>query len=111
MEHKKQRKPHGLTEERAEELADALEEELRRIRQGEYSPLAKHIHQAKTPSPLDPHLRAMILRQRGRNHGLVEEIIEKVSPESKERLFRVLQNLEEGAHSEKRKRKRGQWWP
>ena len=104
------RKLHCLTKERAEELADVLEKELRHIRQGEYSPLAKHIPLARPQSPIDSHLMSMILRRMGHNRELAEEIIEKISPRSKERLFRIFQDLEHEMQSEKQKRKRGQWW-
>ena len=42
----------------------------------------------------DRHLEAILLRQRGNNHQLIMELKEKLSVEGKERLFRVLQDLE-----------------
>ena len=36
----------------------------------------------------------MILRQRGQNRELVEEILEKLSEPNKERLFRIFQDLD-----------------
>jgi len=42
----------------------------------------------------DRHIESMILRQRGRNRDLAKEIVEKISEEGKERLFRILQDLE-----------------
>jgi len=38
-------------------------------------------------------LESILLRQRGQNGPLVAEILEKLSPEAKERLYRVLQEL------------------
>jgi len=40
---------------------------------------------------IDRHLESMILRERGQNQKLAQEILEKLSPESKERLFRIFQ--------------------
>jgi hypothetical protein len=42
----------------------------------------------------DRHLESAILRQRGQNRVLVKEIQEKLSEESKERLFRIFQDIE-----------------
>lgn len=42
----------------------------------------------------DRHLESMILRQRGQNRELVAEILEKISEVGKERLFRILQDME-----------------
>jgi hypothetical protein len=36
----------------------------------------------------------MILRQRGQNRNLAQEILEKISPEGRERLFRIFQDIE-----------------
>ena len=55
---------------------------------------------------MDRHLQAIILRQRGQNGPLVAELLEKLSPEAKERLFRVLQTMEQetqGARSKMRR--------
>lgn len=53
----------------------------------------------------DRHLEGMILRQRGQNRLLAKEITEKLSEEGKERLFRILQDLEnERIHLEKKAR-------
>jgi hypothetical protein len=43
---------------------------------------------------IDRHLESMILQCRGQNRKLVEEIMEKLSPESRERLFRIFQDHE-----------------
>lgn len=40
------------------------------------------------------YLTAMILRNRGQNQQLADEITEKLSPESQERLYRILQDNE-----------------
>lgn len=48
----------------------------------------------------------MILRERGNNRKLSEEILEKLSTESKERLFRILKDKEdERNHLERKARK------
>lgn len=60
--------------------------------------------------PIDPHLEALLLRQRGPNGPLVREVLAYLSPESRERLYRVLQDLVDNAEAETRKRKRGQFW-
>ena len=56
---------------------------------------------------IDPHLRAIILRQRGQNQSMAEDVLDNLSPASKERLYRVLQNLERERDSERSKRRRG----
>lgn len=43
---------------------------------------------------IDRHLQSMLLRERGNNRKLAEEVLEKLSEESKERLFRILQDHE-----------------
>jgi len=48
---------------------------------------------------IDRHLQAILLRQRGQNGPLVAEILEKLSPQARERLFRVLQGMEQDAQS------------
>jgi hypothetical protein len=53
----------------------------------------------------DRHLESMILRQRGQNRLLAKEIVEKISEEGKERLFRILQDMENEVQSAKRKTK------
>jgi hypothetical protein len=45
-------------------------------------------------SVFDRHLESAILRQRGQNRELVKEIREKLSEESKERLFRIFQDMD-----------------
>lgn len=45
-------------------------------------------------SEFDRYLESLILRERGQNQELAEEILEKLSPESKEKLFRIFQNQE-----------------
>lgn len=42
----------------------------------------------------DRHLESKLLRQRGSNRELTQEILEKISPKSKERLFRIFQDIE-----------------
>ena len=51
----------------------------------------------------DRHLESMILRQRGQNRLLAKEIVEKISEEGKERLFRILQDMENEVQSAERK--------
>lgn len=54
---------------------------------------------------IDRHLESMILRQRGNNRALAKEVLEKLSAESKERLFRILQEQEnERTHLERKAR-------
>lgn len=53
----------------------------------------------------DRHLESMILRQRGQNRLLAKEIVEKISEEGKERLFRILQDMENEVRSAERKAK------
>lgn len=43
---------------------------------------------------IDRHLQSMLLRKRGNNRKLAEEVLEKLSAESKDRLFRILQDHE-----------------
>lgn len=54
---------------------------------------------------IDQHLRAMILRQQGQNTVLANEIIEKLTPQSKERLYRIFQKIENEYSSLERKAK------
>lgn len=42
----------------------------------------------------DRHLEAILLRQRGNNHKLIMELKEKLSIEGKERLYRVMEDME-----------------
>lgn len=49
------------------------------------------------------HLQSMLLRQRGQNGKLAEEISEKLSAESQERLFRIFQDMEGEAAANRRK--------
>jgi len=56
----------------------------------------------------DRHLESMILRERGQNQKLVQEILEKLSPESKERLFRIFQDKDSEIQSLRNKTKS---WP
>lgn len=54
---------------------------------------------------IDRHLSSMLLRERGNNRKLAEEVLEKLSTESKERLFRILQDHEnERIHLERKAR-------
>jgi len=52
---------------------------------------------------IDRHLFSMLLRERGNNRKLAEEVLEKLSAESKERLFRILQDRENEKASLERK--------
>ena len=54
---------------------------------------------------MDRHLQAIILRQRGINGPLVAELLEKLTPQSKERLFRILSDMEQQIASANRKAK------
>ena len=54
---------------------------------------------------MDRHLQAIILRQRGQNGPLVAELLEKLTPQSKERLFRILSDMEQQIASANRKAK------
>jgi hypothetical protein len=45
-------------------------------------------------SVYDRHIEAIIMRQRGQNGELAREIFEHISDKSKERLFRILQDME-----------------
>jgi len=54
---------------------------------------------------IDRHLESIILRQRGHNRPLAEEVLEKLSLESKERLFRIFQDLETELAREKKNAK------
>jgi hypothetical protein len=44
---------------------------------------------------IDRHLESMLLRQRGNNRVLAREILEKLSQESKDRLYRILRDQED----------------
>lgn len=54
---------------------------------------------------MDRHLQAIILRQRGQNGPLVAELLEKLTPQSKDRLFRILSDMEQQIASATRKAK------
>jgi hypothetical protein len=56
---------------------------------------------------IDRHLQSALLRRRGQNRDLVSEALERLSPSAKERLFRVLQELEDEVAHERQKRRRG----
>lgn len=56
---------------------------------------------------IDRHLQSMLLRERGDNRKLCEEILEKLSAESKERLFRILQDKENEVSHLKNRARRG----
>ena len=43
---------------------------------------------------IERHLQSILLQQRGNNHVLVNEIIEKLSLESKRQLFFILKDLD-----------------
>ena len=58
---------------------------------------------------IDRYLESMILRERGQNQKLAQEILEKLSPESKERLFRIFQDKENEINAIKRKAKTTPW--
>jgi hypothetical protein len=54
---------------------------------------------------IDRHLESLLLRQRGNNRSLAKEVLEKLSSEGKERLFRILQDNEnEKSHLERKAR-------
>lgn len=55
---------------------------------------------------IDQYLQSMILRERGNNRKLSEEILEKLSTESKERLFRILKDKEDERNHLERKASR-----
>ena len=55
---------------------------------------------------MDRHLEAILLRQRGQNGPLVAEVLEKLSPQAKERLYRVLQDMEQGTNNARNKLRR-----
>jgi uncharacterized protein YrzB (UPF0473 family) len=44
---------------------------------------------------IDRHLQAIIMRQRGQNGELAREIFEHISEKGKERLFRILRDMED----------------
>jgi len=56
---------------------------------------------------IDRYLESMILRERGQNQKLAQEILEKLSPESKERLFRIFQLKENELQAMKNKSRQG----
>jgi len=51
----------------------------------------------------DRALSQVILKQRGQNQKLVTELLDKISEESKERLHRIIQDLESDLAVAKRK--------
>lgn len=59
---------------------------------------------------IDRHLESMLLRERGNNRELVRDILENLSPESKERLFRIFQDHEQEKMRLERKVRRP-WLP
>ena len=61
-------------------------------------------------SQIDAHLRAILCRQRGQNQPLAKELTENLSPEHKERLFRVLQGMQQELDAERSKRRRMVFW-
>jgi hypothetical protein len=73
--------------------------------------MADHtIPEPRTASPLDRHLECALLRQRGHNGPLVREVIACLSPESRERLYRIIQQLEDEVRDERRKRRQGRFF-
>jgi hypothetical protein len=56
---------------------------------------------------IDRYLESMILRERGQNQKLAQEVLEKLSPESKERLFRIFQLKENELQAVKNKARQG----
>jgi hypothetical protein len=68
------------------------------------------VSEPNRPCGIDRHLEAALLRQRGQNGPLVREVLACLSPESRERLYRVLDGLEQEVASERRKRKQGRWF-
>ena len=65
---------------------------------------------ARQTHPIDRHLEALLLRQRGHNGPLVREVLANLSSQARERLFRLIQELEQDANSERSKRRRGLIW-
>lgn len=51
----------------------------------------------------DRHLENALMCRRGQNRRLAEEIVEKISEEGKERLFRILQDFENELRGAERK--------
>lgn len=51
----------------------------------------------------DGHITRHLLSRRGDNRKLAKEICEKLSPDSRERLFRILQDSEQDLHTAQRK--------
>lgn len=52
---------------------------------------------------IDRHLEAKLLQQRGNNRELAQEILEKLSPKNKERLYRIFQDIESDRNQLERK--------
>ena len=60
---------------------------------------------------IDNEIRSILLRQRGQNRALAEEITNNLSHEAKLRLLHVLQDMEREAASAKSRLRRGQFRP
>lgn len=60
---------------------------------------------------IDQHIRSILLRQRGQNRALAEEITNNLSHEAKLRLLHVLQDMERETASAKSRLRRGQFRP
>jgi hypothetical protein len=61
------------------------------------------------PGPFTRHVGPILFRQRGQNTKLVKDL-DLLPQDSQERLFRVLQDMEQEILNERRKRKRGQFF-
>lgn len=68
------------------------------------------VEDTNRPHPIDRHLTALLLRQRGQNGPLAREALACLSPTARERLYRILQGLEQGVSSERNKRFQGLFW-
>jgi hypothetical protein len=55
------------------------------------------------PHAIFRHLAGILLRQRGQNQKLVDDIETLLPPDSQERLFRILQDIESELSASKRK--------
>lgn len=60
---------------------------------------------------IDQEIRSILLRQRGHDFALAEEINNNLSHEAKLRLLHVLQDMEREAASAKSRLRRGQFRP
>jgi len=54
-------------------------------------------------STFDRHIQSILLQQRGQNQKLVNDVITLLPEDSKERLFRILQDMENEISNQRRK--------